>query len=534
MFAKIPIIRRFVYSVSTISFLISSVVLVFFALGYRFNRQAGVWIHSGTITLKSNPKKVNISLNGKEIDKKTYDLINDSYNLNGIKPGAYQLKITSPGFSSWEKEIQIHSGIATEFWNIVLTEENAPRKVLDVASPEFYQLFDGGKKIIYSSRAEGILKIFIYSEKTGSSIKIAEEPRNRKDALFLKEVSFSGDSKSAILKVQEGKAFFHYLLYIEDLEKNGANEQNFIYLNKEFLSKNIINGDPFSFTAFSGSPLEDPFLIQKPKVVTKKPSKQKEVIETEPIFPDNFSWLTNDRFFFLLGETLYSFVPKEQGIQKVLEGVKGYEFSGGKIFYVKAPSNLIFEADPEGTGVVQISENMIDQDQDAKTLSYQVSVYDNKRIALINSNKELYLLNENEKEHQTFKQLSSNCKGVHFSDDGKKVLYFSSDQIKVYYLREWEVQPKNDVGSDLLIYENKEQPIENAVWHKNYQHIIFSLPNTVNLIELDIRNKINKSLVAQSKVPEINFSCELNNETLYFLDLTERGAYLNQLVLPKR
>ena len=105
-------------------FLVTAPIIVLFAQGYRFDRTGRIFVYSGSITIKSWPRDIDIFVNGKKQDRKKLNAINNSYTINGVRPGKYSLRCERTGYTPWSKNIEVHSGISTEFWNVVLFPTN--------------------------------------------------------------------------------------------------------------------------------------------------------------------------------------------------------------------------------------------------------------------------------------------------------------------------------------------------------------------------------------------------------------------------
>jgi len=71
----------------------------------------------------------------------TLSRLNSSYHINGIKPGEYFLEIKAPDYQTWSKKISVHSGISTEFWNVVLVQNSYPREDYDSAGIQKFFYF---------------------------------------------------------------------------------------------------------------------------------------------------------------------------------------------------------------------------------------------------------------------------------------------------------------------------------------------------------------------------------------------------------
>lgn len=112
--------RRLFMSFFIVLFMMVAPVVVLFAKGYRFNLENGIFIYSGSVTIKSWPRDIEIYLDGERQTNKHYNVLNDAYTINGIKPGTYSLACKKEGYTAWRKQIDVHSGVSTEFWNVLL------------------------------------------------------------------------------------------------------------------------------------------------------------------------------------------------------------------------------------------------------------------------------------------------------------------------------------------------------------------------------------------------------------------------------
>ena len=104
--------------------------------------------------MKALPQSVEIFLDGKLQPTKNIDIINSSMTAGGLRPGNYRLKIAAEGYSEWGKNVEVHSGLSTEFWNVVLVPGNLQMK--EMASQNVQKFFPSpfGKKTAYVEKAE--------------------------------------------------------------------------------------------------------------------------------------------------------------------------------------------------------------------------------------------------------------------------------------------------------------------------------------------------------------------------------------------
>jgi hypothetical protein len=128
-------LRRIFFWTFTILFFITAPTVTVYALGYRFNFERGIFIYTGSITLKANPSVVDIVIDGKK-GEGNIDRINNSYHIGGLKPGEHFIQISAPGYNTWSKKAIVSSGLSTEFWNVLLTRTGYEETPYPVANAQ--------------------------------------------------------------------------------------------------------------------------------------------------------------------------------------------------------------------------------------------------------------------------------------------------------------------------------------------------------------------------------------------------------------
>jgi len=146
--------RKALFWLLAVLFFLTTPLAILYSQGYRFDRKGMIFVHSGAITVKALPQSVEIFLDGKLQPTKNIDIINSSMTAGGLRPGNYRLKIAAEGYSEWGKNVEVHSGLSTEFWNVVLVPGNLQMK--EMASQNVQKFFPSpfGKKTAYVEKAE--------------------------------------------------------------------------------------------------------------------------------------------------------------------------------------------------------------------------------------------------------------------------------------------------------------------------------------------------------------------------------------------
>jgi hypothetical protein len=177
------------------------------------------------------------------------------------------------------------------------------------------------------------------------------------------------------------------------------------------------------------------------------------------------------------------FEKAEQAAQTAKNILKSNIFvlSGEQIFYLDPNSNLLYSSNINGANRQQISLDSL------PTGDYTIS-QSGKFIAALEKDGELFLLNP---EIRIFDSVGNNIKNFSFSPDGKKLLYHTENEIWVKYVEEILLQPRHEAGEKELITRFSEK-ISSAIWYpEDNEHIIFTIADTIKIIELDGRGKRN-------------------------------------------
>jgi len=103
-----------------ISFLLLASWLVLTASGFRFNPASRRLVKTAYLRIRSEPRQVEVYLNGKLIATKT------PVEHKRLLPGSYDLKLEKPGFYTWGKTINLIPSQAILLTEIALFRSAAP------------------------------------------------------------------------------------------------------------------------------------------------------------------------------------------------------------------------------------------------------------------------------------------------------------------------------------------------------------------------------------------------------------------------
>jgi len=491
-------------------------VMVLFSLGYRFDRDKGVVVYSGTIVLKTTPGSVNINLNDKPAPESTIDFINRAYNVGGLRPGHYKIEVNAAESSSWKKEVRVQSGIATEFWNVVLVPNKLDQRVIEDGKILGYAFSPDKKKLAYFTERDGELAIFVNTG--GNEVLVHSETYNQKLIPSAGELKWSPDNRYLIFSIKKNNKEY---IFLTGEEYNYSEITPLSFFWQQFLdlknAKNIMTG-----------------FVDKEGVKSKYEWDRNNIYFTydKKLYRQNLASLISRWVEYQENKNIDFRVDELQPF-KLTDNASNFTLCGDLVCAVNTP-NLKVEFFNKDGGVE--SEVLMSSDYDPID-KYKVYAYGDDRLALVDGDENLFLWDE-ENLNKGFQFIFSGVKEAYFSDDGKKLLFSTSQEVYVYFLREWEVQPKHIKGDLDLVYKQAGN-IKNVQWYKDYQHIFVINENEIILVELDGRG--GRNIFSFFEAPFINSAIYDTREEKFWLlegdtsreeNPVSSGERLKEIVFP--
>ncbi len=465
-------------------FAVSTPLVIMHSKGYRFDSQRGIFVYSGAITLKTAPSGVRVFLNDREQPSKSLDIINNSLTLNGLKPGTYRVRAEMDGYQEWEKEVEVHSGLSSEFWNVVLAPDNLQPKRFDSLS--------GMDRFFPSPSGQNIAAV-----------------RKNGDAFELWTIDGQRD-KSTLLYSAENMAF-----------PEKSNENIEWGSGEDFVLCPILRGD------------------KKDYLIADAKNDSPALFISDLSGLDNISrarWSPKDKnvVYFLSGRDdrkssgLYRLDLGTKKTDLILDGIVTYNFSSGDLYFLK-DNNVLFVSNLDGQNAVQLVSNPVTEGY--VDLESRLIAYDKNRQALITADGALFVHNNGEED--TVKKLSDNVKSVQFSDDGKKMLFWNENEVDVLFLRKWDVQPVR-AENEIQQISRFSSPIDNVFWYRDYEHIFFESEGKVKLIELDPRDHRTAMDVYKNSLADFPAAYDLGKGIYYFIGESNFEKKIFYMNLPEK
>ncbi len=482
---KTPLSRRIFFWTLVVSYIATTSIVLLFVFGYRHDFTKKIFVYTGSLTIKPIPKEVTIKLNGKSPRARFVNIINDSYFISGLRPEKYDITVSREGFKQWHKEASVHSGVSTEFWNIFLirdTYERTPFTITDID-----QFFPAPMENIFACTHQmgKTFTVRVFDTKKDHSSSVFIFPK----AIFTRNehenIEWSPNSKKIIIPI--------------------------VHIDKE-QKKDYVLADTRTNTTSLFSDIID---FDNINMVRWAP-KERDIIY---FLSDNTLW----RSEILFDET-------RNTPNKIATDVIAYDFADDGIYMLTTQGEILYDHDIHGRNARKLTTFDINQSHK----NFRLIAYDNRRvIALDDTSADLFLYNKGEKNIYT-KKLGTNIVGAHFSDDGKKLLFYSPFEIFVYFTRDWDTQPLRKENQQQSVIRFS-QFIDNVQFAKDYEHVIFTVEKSIKITELDYRgNRITETITPLSEEKTTLISRNKSNHLFFLDDIQNKKRVLQSITFPEK
>lgn len=182
--------RRFIFLIFTIFFAISSIIVILFAQGYRFNFNSLKIVKTGGIFIKTSTDGAKIYINDKYVES-TSGILSHSALISGLVPKNYNIFVYKENYFPWNKTIEIKNGIVTELNNIILFPlELKKNKIIELPSQIISEFAVNNSTIEIKNNKTRIINVYNLSDgkllssekfkKATSSPEIISPDKNKK------------------------------------------------------------------------------------------------------------------------------------------------------------------------------------------------------------------------------------------------------------------------------------------------------------------------------------------------------------------
>ncbi len=467
--------RRFLFWLSAVLCVGTAGFIVFYSFGYRYSFERGIFIYTGSLTLKTNPTNVSIRVDGEVVD---YDsaFINNTYHVGGLRPGPHQVEVSADGFRPWHRETLIESGRSTEFWNVILVREEYPATIYPEDRPvKAFLEADGGRVAVITAR-EDEWGVTVIDTVTGESRQVFSSRTLTFDPSRPDNIEWSRDGETLILPLwRDGRP----QPYLVDIATGAATD------------------------------FADLTTLAPPTAVRWHPARA-------------------DTVLFLSGGVLWQMDARPGAVPAILaEGVLAYDLSGTRASVLARDTGRVASFPLDNPSAVR--ETVPTSPTEAIGPDTRLILYDERRFLLVRpEGKQVFVWNKGDHgEH--FRTLGQGALEAQFSNDGKKVLFWNDYELAVYFVRDWEVQPVR-AENDTVSLARFSQPIRHAQWADDYEHALFTVGDELKLIELDHRGGRQIETVASFAGTPLQVVADTAQNRIYSIVPRAQGGHILQSI----
>ena len=117
-------LRRIYYSTVIIIFLIFAPVIILYSMGWRYDFAGRTVVHTGVVTVSTQPERATVSIDGAMAAGKTPTVIKN------VLPGRHKIEIQRDNYFSWYKWLQVDAAFATLVNDVVLLRDDRQHDIL--------------------------------------------------------------------------------------------------------------------------------------------------------------------------------------------------------------------------------------------------------------------------------------------------------------------------------------------------------------------------------------------------------------------
>lgn len=206
-----------------------------------------------------------------------------------------------------------------------------------------------------------------------------------------------------------------------------------------------------------------------------------------------------------------------QQAQNIASSSAGWLNHGTDIFYLDRANFILYRRDIGGFIKEQLSRESLPSN------TYALSASTNNRFLAQDPQNNLYFLNS---DAGSFELIGNQVQEARFSGDNKKFLIRTANELWILYLEDILIQPYKKAGDKELITRFS-QPITQAIFYPDNEHIAFVVGDRIKIAELDGRDQRNTIDFISAPQPQIYF----DEATSYFYYLTQNGLFRVKLDL---
>ncbi|MDX9893274.1 MAG: PEGA domain-containing protein [Patescibacteria group bacterium] len=405
--------RRLIYLSFIAAFLIIAPIISLYASGFKYNFKTGRLEKTGIIYIDSKPKGSEIYINNEPAGK-------TPKRFSRMLPESYQITVQKQGYYSWQKELEVQSGLTTFAKNIILFKQTLPISLVE-GQIIIFEISPNKEKIFYSLDKAEMAELRLLNIKTGDDFLVAV--LDKKTYNQLEFIEWSPSQQKIVIRQLVGD-FNKYLIFDVDTLK----------------TKDLFDITSLNFDKISWDKTNDAFLYGRRQEVLYQINLAEN--NTSPILSANITdfAVTNDQIFYI------NELANEMFLNRTT--IQGREATEPQKIKLPAPSKFN----------IQVGNN-------------------NFLVLLDQKTNDLFIVKSSAFETQDISQeiiLQDRAKKIIWNKNKNRLLYYTDFEI-------WTFNPETGQKDLITRYGSA---IDNAIWLPGNSYLIYQTENEIRIIEL--------------------------------------------------
>ena len=342
-------LRKIIFYVFTIIYLILCPLIVARMLGFVINPQTHHLVKTGLIYVSTNPPDATVYLDGRLAPQKTTVILRD------LTPGKHFIRIEHNGYNDWGRDIPVRGKKATVLANILLIPQEWPIKA--ISNQSYQNFFITADDILIASNP-ALKDIDIFHTTKGITENFKEDNFYEKTPLFSKKSIYADGElirlfnapKSPFILLEANIKDKHKFLWI-NLKENPPRIEDISDLFAEIPSRiiwnNSNNENIFAFYPHTTYRINIKDKAIYPQDIDKLPENLTQQFPTE----SQMKFLINDKNDLLTREgiKIRLYLKEDFSTPQVYEIAKSkpatnmyFEEKNGELFYLDNDTGYLF------------------------------------------------------------------------------------------------------------------------------------------------------------------------------------------------
>jgi len=421
------------------AFFLLLAVTLYYSFGYNYNPQTGESFQVGAIVLRTTPRDATIFQDDKAVENSGFlgGVLSPFVKIENLDPFiSHKIKVSKDGFNEWSKNVTIESGQVAKYENIVLLK----KEYKNSAVLENLTLPTDGKVYSTENKNELLFQGTIGAKSGLFLVDIRDEKYNQvlDDAQLslmgdIREVKWTEDDSRVVLRTAANT-------YLIDLSDDGH-----VYL---------ISAD---------------------------------VAEALSRTPEAAIYLFNHFIIFGKDGTIFSFDYVSKEIKQVATGINNFYVYQGTLFFFKSDdtsaSPVLYSANLDNPDYSVLRVSTMPEGY-SKDVAFSLQRYGNTLLIL--SDGALYFVDRTAETHK----INSGVKDARFFSHGERILYYSNNEIWIYYIENKTSQPIKSAGDNELLTRFS-GTLSNIYVYADEEHLLYQENNSLKFTEMDNRDNRN-------------------------------------------